>query len=146
MQQENQPDLFSDISFDETARQHLRSMASWAMVIVVIALIGYGLNIIQLVTSPTGTTRKSEGFDLGLKMGGNSSIAFDIIGILVGLLINFFLFRFATQSRNALKGLNQGELNSSFNNLKNYFMVISILCIIGILIFIGAIVLVSIGK
>jgi hypothetical protein len=99
-----------------------------------------------MVTHTAGTVKKTEGFDLSFAMGGDSNVASDVIGILVGLLINFFLFRFAVQSRNALKGLNQGELNSSFSHLKNYFMVISILCIIVFLFVILAISVLSVAK
>ena len=82
---------------------------------------------------------QSEGFGAYFKTGGNS-IGGTIVSVLIGLLINFFLFRFATQSRGGITALNQDELNGSFRNLKIYFIIISILMIIvSLLVFIGVI-------
>jgi hypothetical protein len=138
MEPENKNDIFGDLNFDATAIQHIRSITSWALVIVVVALISYGLSLIQVFTAPEVSTVRSEGFDFDFKINGSGKGG-TIITILIGLLVNFFLYRFATQARTGLNGLNQSELNKSFGSLKVYFMITSILCMLVFLLFILAI-------
>ena len=129
MQQENQSNLFSDLDIDPIIKNHIRSMISWAMVIVTVAVISYVITILQMFSSRGPKTVRSEGFDFSLA-AGPSGFAGPIVSIVIGLLINYFLFRFASQARTALNGLNQQQLNSSFNNLKAYFMATSVITII----------------
>jgi hypothetical protein len=130
-------DLFGDLSFDHTAKQYLRSIASWAIVIVVVAIISYAISLVRVLTAPELITPKTEGFDFGFKMQ-SESVGSTVFLILVGLLINYFLLRFATLARTGLNGLNQAALNKSFNNLKVYFIIQTILCILVFLIVILA--------
>lgn len=129
MQEENQTHLFSDLEFDHTAKQHIRTIASWAMIVVVVAVIGYILALVDLFSGKEAPVQQSEGFGFGVSLSGSDTTS-SIVMILVGLLINFFLYRFANQARNGLDGLNQIQLNSSFNSLKTYFMIMSIILII----------------
>ena len=129
MQEENQPDLFTDISIDHTAKQHILSIASWAMIMVVVAVIGYVLSIFQLFAAPKQLAVRSEGFDMTTAFTGDS-ISFTFGGIIIGLLINFFLYRFASMARNGVNNLNQDALNKSFNSLKIYFVIMSAILIL----------------
>lgn len=135
-QPEGQSHLFEDLSFDFTAKQHLRSIASWAMVIGVIALIGFAISLYQVFTTPELVRNRSEGFDLNINMqaGGGTKI-WTIVSILIRLVLVIFLFRFVSQVRTGLNGLNQSALNSSFNSLKIYFMIAGILALVVILFF-----------
>ena len=145
MESENKNDLFGELSIDFTAQQHLRAMAKWALVIVVVAFAGYALSIIQLITAPEVTTVKSEGFDLGLNMtgGGAADKIWSIVYIAVMAILQIFLYLFATQVRTGLNGLNQASLNKGLRNLKSYFMMASILCILIFLVVIGFIVVLA---
>lgn len=127
--QENESNLFNDLDIDPIVKNHIRSMISWAIVIVTVAVIGYAITILELFSSGGQRTVRKEGFDLTLTIG-SSGIGGPVLSVLVGLLINYFLFRFASQARTGLDGLNQRQLNSSFNNLKAYFMATSIITII----------------
>ena len=129
MEQENQAHLFTDLGVDHTAKQHILSIASWAMTIVVVTVIGYVLNIVELFSGPTAAVTRSEGFDIGVTLTGSNTTS-SVVGILIGLLINFFLYRFASLARTGVTGLNQTALNRSFNNLKIYFTILSVIVII----------------
>lgn len=131
MDQQNQNNLFPELGFDLTARQHLRSLASWSMIIVVVALIGYVISIISLYTQPEQVSTMSEGFDVRTYVKANSTSSV-VLQIVIGLLVNYFLFRFASQVRTGIDGLNQANMASSFKNLKSFFMAMSILLIIGL--------------
>ena len=129
MQEDNQTHLFTELGFDHTAKQHILSIASWAMVVVVVAVIGYVLNIVQLFVGTEETVTRSEGFGMADALAGNNTMS-SVIGIIIGLLINFFLYRFASMARNGINGLNQDQLNKSFNNLKLYFVIMSVILIV----------------
>jgi hypothetical protein len=129
MQEENQSNLFKDIEIDHAVKERIRSMATWAMVVVAVAVIGYAITLLQLFGGKEKKVMRTEGFDFSMSFG-TSGFAGGIITVLIGLLINYFLFRFASQARNGLDGLSQRQLNSSFNNLKVYFMATSIIMII----------------
>jgi uncharacterized membrane protein len=130
-QEKQSSDLFSEMTLDPMTRQYIRSMASWAMVIVVVSVTGYVVSIIDLFRSKPITSTRSEGFDMGIaeRMGGSDIFA-SLFSIAIGLLINFFLFRFATQARAGVDHSDQVQLNKSFSNLKAYFMACSIILII----------------
>jgi uncharacterized membrane protein len=130
-QEKQSSDLFSEMELDPMAKQYIRSMASWAMIIVVVSVIGYVLTIIDLFRAKPIVNSRSEGFDMGIaeRMGGSDIFA-SLFSIAIGLLINFFLFRFATQARAGVEGSDQSQLNKSFGNLKAYFMACSIILII----------------
>jgi uncharacterized protein DUF5362 len=125
--QNYQDNSLFDLSIDETAKNHLRSLVTWSMVIVISAVIGYGLTIIKaLQTKPQGI--QSEGFGASFTTGGN--LAGTIFGILIGLLVNYFLFQFANHTKRGINGMNQADLDTGFYNLKIYFAIIGVLFII----------------
>lgn len=130
MDQQNQQNLFPELGFDITARQHLRSLASWSMIIVVVAIVGYIINIFALYSQPEQVSTVSEGFDMRNYVKTTNSTWGTVISIAIGLLLNYFLFRFATQVRTGIDGLSQPTMANSFRNLKSYFMAWSILLII----------------
>ncbi|MCG2615694.1 hypothetical protein LZZ85_15445 [Terrimonas sp. NA20] len=131
MEQDNRSsDLFNEMSIDGMGKQYIRSIASWAMVMVVVAVIGYVIEILDFLRDKPSDGRRVEGFGGLTEAMGNSSAFSVFFGIAIGLLINFFLFRFASQAKAGLDGHDQWKLNSSFSNLKAYFMACSIILII----------------
>ena len=129
MQDDNQGHLFTELGFDHTARQHILSIASWAMIVVVVSVIGYILNLVQIVTGAKEAVPQSEGFGMVDVFAANNTTS-SVISIIIGLLINFFLYRFASMARSGINELNQDQLNRSFNNLKFYFVTVSVILIV----------------
>ena len=129
MEQQNTGDLFTDtLQIDETAKRHFAGITSWCIVIVVVALIGYILNIADLVMRKPASPTRSEGFSFNLDTGRSPSGT--IVALIIGLLLNFFLYRFAMQTQKAIATFDQARLNNGFSNLKTYFIFFSILMII----------------
>ena len=129
--EQQQSDLFSSsIRIDDTAKRHIASLAQWAMIIVTTAVIGYVISLIQAFTAPTVPETSSEGFTTILQMGGDKSMFSAIFGIIMGLLINYFLYRFSVQSRKGITTSDVVELSGGFRNLKIYFIIITIFMII----------------
>ncbi len=146
MEEQKQSHLFNDLEFDQTAKQHILSIASWAMTVVIVAVIGYVITLVGEFSTSAEPVTRPEGFGgFGLALtGGNTGITVFII--LIGLLINFFLYRFASQAKNGINGLSQEQLTRSFNSLKTYFMILSVVGIILFLIVLLAVVVSAIGS
>ena len=64
MEQNTENSLF-DLSIDETAKDHLRRICSWTMIIVVTAVIGYAVAIIKALMQKT-QVMQSEGFGVSV--------------------------------------------------------------------------------
>lgn len=132
-----------DLSVDETAKSHLRSMATWGMVIVISAVIGYVLTILRAVQGKPPVAQ-SEGFGTAFTTGGN--LGGTIFGIVIGLLVNYFLFQFANLTKRGVNGMSQSDLNAGFYNLKIYFVIIGVLLIIILVIAFLVVLVFSLGA
>jgi len=126
MEQNTENSLF-DLSIDETAKDHLRRICSWTLVIVITAVIGYVVAIIKAFMPKTQVVQ-NEGFGVSVTTG--QGIGSVIFGIIIGLLINYFLYQFANLTKKGVNGMSQTDLNAGFYNLKIYFVIISVLVII----------------
>lgn len=140
MEQENQSGLFNELEFDHVAKQHIKGIAQWGMIAVVLAVVGYIINLIQAFTAnPYEQLAAQEGFGNLFQRFSGTSKGSTIFFVVVGLFLNFFLFRFCTQARRAADLSDSTALGSSFSSLKGYFMIQAILVIIVFLIFLLAI-------
>jgi len=129
MEQQDTSNSLFDLSIDETAKDHLRRICSWTMVIVITAVIGYVVAIIKALL-PKAQVIQSEGF--GVSVGAGQNLGSVIFGIIIGLLINYFLYQFANLTKRGVNGMSQTDLNTGFYNLKIYFVIISIMVIIAL--------------
>src|SRR5215831_4179458 len=117
MEQNTENSLF-ELSIDETAKDHLRKICSWTMIIVITAVIGYVVAIIKAIMPKTQVVQ-TEGFGVSVSTG--QGIGSVIFGIIIGLLINYFLYRFANLTKKGVDGMSQADINAGFYNLKIYF-------------------------
>jgi phosphoglycerol transferase MdoB-like AlkP superfamily enzyme len=92
-------------------------------------VIGYAVAIMKTLM-PKTPAMQSEGFGVSVSRGENLGSV--IFGIVLGLLINYFLYKFANLTRKGVNGPSQSDLNAGFYNLKIYFVIISVLVIIGL--------------
>ena len=129
MEQQDTSNSLFDLSIDETAKDHLRRICSWTMVIVITAVIGYVVAIIKALM-PKAQVIQSEGF--GVSVGAGQNLGSVIFGIIIGLLINYFLYQFTNLTKKGVNGMSQTDLNAGFYNLKIYFVIISIMVIIAL--------------
>ena len=129
MEQQDTSNSLFDLSIDETAKDHLRRICSWTMIIVITAVIGYVVAIIKAFM-PKAQVIQSEGF--GVSVGAGQNLGSVIFGIIIGLLINYFLYQFANLTKKGVNGMSQTDLNTGFYNLKIYFVIISIMVIIAL--------------
>lgn len=132
-----QQDIFpSEVKMDDTTISHLKTIVSWAMLIVAVTVMGYVLNIVELFTgSREVVTSGSEGFSgpqISTSRGGD--IPGTIISIMIGLFINYFLYRFATITGRSVKTTSPDLLGDGFRQLRIYFLISSIFMILFVLV------------
>src|ERR1043166_6955737 len=127
MEELNTENSLFDLSIDETAKDHLRRICSWAMIIVITAVIGYVFALIRAFLPKTQVVQ-SEGF--GVSVSAGQGLGSVIFGIIIGLLVNYFLYQFASLTKKGVNGMSQTDINAGFYNLKIYFIVISVIVII----------------
>jgi hypothetical protein len=136
---EQQDELVPDsVSIDTSAAEHIRSIASWAMIVVVTSVIGYVLSILELFRPAVIDSPQAEGFSVPV-VGTSTSIVGTIFTILLGLTVNYFLYRFASGVKTGVNGMQMEQINQGFRSLKMYFTISTILMIIVLLFLLFAI-------
>jgi hypothetical protein len=141
MENYNEPQELFNFGIDVRARELWKSIAGWAMIIVIATAVGWVFDIIKAVLV-SGKIRQYEGFGASSRIAG-AGIGSVIFGIVLGLVMMFFLYQFASLTKKGLANMNQDELNRGFGNLKVYFVIIGVLLIICLAIFLIALLAVS---
>ena len=147
--QEQQSPALSELQFDENAKSSVKTMATWAMVIVITSLVGYVLAIAKYFKQKNEMESVFNSEDLGgsssmMRTVGTAGLFSTVISVLIGLLVTYFLYMFATKAKKGMEGLSEYDVNIGFTNFKNYFLVIGILVIIALVIFLFA--MIAIGT
>jgi hypothetical protein len=135
-----QEELF-DVEIDATAKSLINDIATWAKIVAVSAFVSYGLSLVVAVMS------KSEiesGF--AASAGKASQIASALVGAVIGVIINIFLFKFAVEAKHGVEHMDQGRLESGFNNLRIYVKILGILLIIALVFFVLALLVALLGR
>ncbi|HMR91898.1 MAG TPA: hypothetical protein PKC69_06275 [Chitinophagaceae bacterium] len=135
-------DLFDDeLKMDATAKNHLKGIATWAMIVVVTAVLGYIVTIADTFLSPAYQVgRMREGFTASVAFG-QKSMTGAIIQTVIGLIIHFFLYRFCVLISQSVRAMDQDKTGAAFRNLKIYFAitgVISVIVALAVLILLAA--------
>lgn len=139
-QPENQSSLFSELEYDPMAKSYISSMATWALIVGIGALISLCLSIFEIYRPREVFARRAEGFG-GFEMVQNTAMGTSVISIIITLVINIILIRFAISARRQVENSNAIGVGQSFGSLKAYFMIISILVILAMtLVFLGVLV------
>jgi hypothetical protein len=139
-----------DLQFDNSTQALLRETAKWAKFISIVGFIFCGLLVLggifagtlfsNLSTNPYGNT--------GMPTAAMGSM-FTVIYIICALVYFFpclFLFKFASRMQVALRSSDQQTLVSSIGNLRAYFRFVGILLIIGLSIWVLALVFGGLGA
>lgn len=113
--------LFS-LSIEGSARELLQSAATWARIIAIVGFVSAGLTLLDTIIRGAGVG--------GFAMAG--SVLFVSIILVVQVVLNIFLYRFASNTLESLNNMSQVQFNAGVGNLKTYFKMVGILIIIGI--------------
>jgi NADH:ubiquinone oxidoreductase subunit 5 (subunit L)/multisubunit Na+/H+ antiporter MnhA subunit len=126
-------DNFFNIAFDASTRAQVKQAALWAKICTLCAFVGY---VIVLVVAFFGQQDYSLQADGEVaRVGGLARIG-TILGALLttalGIIINYFLYRFATATAKGMDSMDTIKTNEGFNNLRVYFKIYGILLIIAL--------------
>jgi hypothetical protein len=124
MSQIGTSDIFSDLHVDSESKSLLQTTTKWAKITAIIGLISAALT---LVTTLTGIA-KAENQLVGMMMSG--SMFFIIPVVIVMIILNIFLLRFAASTAGSLDNMDQGTFNQGINFLKMYFKTLGIIIIV----------------
>src|ERR1022692_2446056 len=133
MENQNRLDTFFNMSFDESSRHYLRTIALWARICAVCAFIGYTVALLIAILGKAQVP-DNEVSGIAASFGKGSLIAGALVSAIIGCAINYFLYRFATSAKEGLESENQIKLNEGLLNLKTYFKILGILLLIVLII------------
>jgi hypothetical protein len=143
MENHNQDNSFLKVTFDDNAREQLKTIALWAKICAICAFISYAIALIVAFLGRTRTTTYGDENAVVASTTKAAAIAGAVISAVIGYAINYFLYRFATDTKQGLDGIDQVKLNEGLLNLKTYFKILGIILLI-VLIICGLIILVGI--
>lgn len=116
----NQESGLFNLSIEGAARDLLQTAATWARIIAIVGFISAGLSLLAALFAPSESGAVAKG----------ANVLLTILFLLVGVVLNIFLFRFATNTLESLNNMSQVQFNEGVNNLRIYFKMIGILVII----------------
>lgn len=131
--QDQRSDIFG-LQFDEPAKNSIKTMTTWAMIMVVVTLLSVILSFVEYFKTRRQIDALAGEYEFGggrfssIAKGG--SLAGIVISTLISLLLCYFLYQFSTRSKSGIDGMNTTELNKGLAGLKNYFLTTGILIII----------------
>jgi hypothetical protein len=124
MSQIGTSDIFSDLNVDAESKSVLQTTAKWAKVTAIIGIISAALT---LITTFTGIA-KAENQLVGMFMSGSAFLIVPVVIVLI--ILNIFLLRFAASTAGSLENMDQGTFNQGINFLKMYFKTLGIIIIV----------------
>jgi len=130
MEEQNQLDNFFNISIDAAARGHIKQIALWAKICALCAFIGYAVSLVVALFGHKDYTVEAEGFSFGTYMRAGNSIVGVVITIIIGSIINYFLFQFSVAATQGVDSMDSVKLNEGLNYLRIYYKIYGILLII----------------
>lgn len=111
-------DNIFNLGLDVNTMGYLRTAATWARIVALLAFISAGLGLLVAFFEPGDTAGKAGGV-IGAIISGAISV-----------IINLYLYRFATQVTAGLSSMNQDSVTTGINNLRVYFKILGIILII----------------
>ena len=115
------------LSVDHQTREELERCAYWARIIALVAFISAGLSLILVFINPEYQGQRSV------------MIMVTLIMTTISVVINVFLYRFASKTKAAINNLSQDDFTQGIVGLQTYFKILGIILIIVLSIMILAI-------
>ncbi|MDB5222282.1 MAG: hypothetical protein JWN83_949 [Chitinophagaceae bacterium] len=138
-----QHDLLSnDLQINPATENHLTEIAKWGKFLAIMGFIFCGIMVIIAFAVGKNMERLS-GYGAGYNAGLSTGVT--IFYLLIAVLLFFpclFLYKFSVKMQQSLKSVNQEVFEMSFQNLKAMFKFQGILAIIGLVIWVLALVVI----
>lgn len=133
MEEQNQLDNFFNLSFDAAARAQLKRVALWAKICSICAFVGYALSLAITILNQVNHTDyalEAEGFSIRASLGSGGSPGSTAVVIIIGGILNYFLYRFAVAATQGVGAMDTVKLNEGLSSLRTYFKIFGILMLI----------------
>lgn len=124
MDQIGTSDIFSDLHVDAESKTVLQTTTKWARLTAIVGIISAALTLITTVSG----IAKTGGKFMGAFM--SAGLFFVIPVVIVLIILNIFLLRFAASTSDSLQNTEQGTFNQGINFLKLYFKTLGIIIIV----------------
>lgn len=118
---DNDYNTTTELQIDQASREFLRETAKWAKFLAIVGFVFAGLMVVAalfigtIFSSLAPQMEEMPGFQMWIMS------FFYILVALFYIVPMYFLYKFATKMQIALKGDDQYELTTSFENLKSLF-------------------------
>jgi len=123
MENKNQLDNFFNVGIDPAAHENLRTAATWAKVVAIVAFISAGLSVVTAFLGRSTTAGPA---------GMISTVIGSLVAAAISIAVNFYLLKFANNTTSGLNIRNQEQFNEGINNLRIYFKILGIMIIIAL--------------
>ena len=125
IEQNTQSDSLFDLHVDGESHSLFMTIITWGKILAIIAFITPVFSLIQLMA--------------GYGAGAGDYLLWAVVSALQ-IVLNVFLYRFATRTKESLEAINQVGFADGSDNLRIYFKMMGILLIIALSLFVLAIV------
>lgn len=116
----NQEGSVFGLLIEGEARQLLQTAAYWARIVAIAGFVSAGVALLSTIMVSSGGG--------GMALVGNLFAV--IIAQVIFVVLNLFLYRFATNTLESFSNRSQVQFNEGTGNLKTYFKLMAILIII----------------
>jgi hypothetical protein len=141
-----QSNLF-ELQIDHNSTQYLRDAARWGQFLAVVGFIFIGLFVVAAIIFATVLSNAFN--SMGSASAAMSGGIIAVVCIIYALIYFFpclYLYNFSSRMQVALRSNDQDQLNISFRNLRALYRFLGILLIIGLGLWVLAIIISVIGA
>lgn len=126
MEQTSSINNFFDLRIDEESRGTLLTITKWAKGIAILGFISPVVSILITLFSYRNLGAYGMGYAIGVTLIGW------VIGTAVTVVLNMFLYKFATRAAESLETMNQDTFTEGASNLRYFFKMMGILIIVAL--------------
>lgn len=136
--EQNNPDSLFELQVDHESRNHFKEATKWSNFIAVIYFVCFGLLLLGMLLAGSllfNSPRLSGEYE-GVEMQtGNMALQMVMGIVMVAFLIygGLMLLRFSSSCRRGVEMQDQQSFNFGLKGLRNYFISVAIVAVLGIL-------------
>ncbi len=127
----NDLDNFFNLSFDTIGIDTLRQASLWAKIISICSFVGYIFSLVSAFFAEPKIPTAYEN-SAAFSVVRTTTVISTIFVVIIGAVINYFLYRFAVGVDRGVKSMDTIKVNEGFNSLRTYFKILGILLIIAL--------------
>ena len=132
MEQEQQQSSIFNFSFDDTSKEHIKTIGIWAGINAILSFVGLAINIVTFVLASNNVYYRRPQLFEGFSANNGFTL---FIQVTVSVVLNIFLFMASTQLKKGLQGMDNESLTKGFASLRSYYKIYGIVLIVVMILF-----------